>query len=98
MPWRIVRVVRQVVLATPSLALVVALVTWPVLSLTPGVGLDPSWEVALQMATQRGFDWGTQVIFSYGPLGFLSVPLTMCAELTTYSPGTDVTIGGSRSE
>ena len=50
--------------------------------MTPGVGLDPSWEVALQLATHRGLDWGTQFVFTYGPLGFLSQPLTMYGGLS----------------
>ena len=40
----------------------------------PGGGLDPSWHGALYMATERGMHFGTQLVFTFGPLGFLSVP------------------------
>jgi hypothetical protein len=64
---------------------VVVLLAWPGLNIAPGVGIDPSWQVALQMATQRGLDWGTQIIFSYGPLGFLATPLAMYGGLSFMS-------------
>jgi hypothetical protein len=64
--------------ATPTaLALVaagVALATWPVGMYPPTVGLDASWNAGLAMATERGLAFGTEVIFSYGPLGFLQSP------------------------
>jgi hypothetical protein len=71
--------------STPVLALVVAVVTWPPLQVTPAVGLDPSWVTGLVMATHRGLDFGTQVIFTYGPLGFLRLPLTMYGGLAVLS-------------
>jgi len=37
----------------------------------PSVGLDPSWQLALSEAAVRHFRFGTDVLFSYGPLGFL---------------------------
>jgi hypothetical protein len=55
-------------------ALVIAFVTWPVGSLTPTAGLDPSWRVALSMIAARGVDSG-DIAFTYGPLGFLEAPL-----------------------
>lgn len=48
------------------------LMTWP---FQPGVsaghGVDPSWEIALSMLHDRGAVWGRDVVFNYGPLGFL---------------------------
>lgn len=76
---------RGIAISTPLLAVVIALVTWPGLPLIPGAGLDPSWQVALQLATHRGLDWGTQIAFTYGPLGFLSQPLTMYGGLSALS-------------
>jgi hypothetical protein len=76
---------RAVGLSTPFLAVVAALAAWPSINPLPSVGLDASWHVALQMATHRGLDWGTQIVFSYGPLGFLSVPETMYGGLTALS-------------
>jgi hypothetical protein len=60
--------------STPLLGAVVGLVTWFPYLLTPASGLDGSWRTALQMATAKGLDFGTEVSFSYGPLGFLENP------------------------
>ena len=56
------------------LGAVVGLISWPGLLVTPSVGLDPSWGTALNMASARGLDFGGDVIWTYGPLGFLKVP------------------------
>lgn len=76
---------RAIALSTPFLAVLIVLVTWPGLFIGPGAGLDPSWNTALQMATHSGLDWGTQFIFTYGPLGFLTAPATMYGGLTALS-------------
>ena len=58
-----------------ALLLAVALVTiatWPIRSLVPSTGLDPSWQAGLQLAADQGLDFGRQVVFTYGPLGFLA--------------------------
>jgi hypothetical protein len=52
----------------------VALLTWSFFGLAPSAGIDPSWVEGLYMATERGLDFGTQVVFSFGPLGFLATP------------------------
>ena len=36
---------------------------------------DPSWQLALNHAAEYGLTFGDEVIFTYGPLGFLRVPL-----------------------
>jgi hypothetical protein len=38
----------------------------------PQLGLDPSWQLVLQYAGEKGFKFGEDFIFTYGPLGFLS--------------------------
>jgi hypothetical protein len=53
---------------------VIAVLTWPFHDLAPQAGLDPSWVIGLSMAAQRGLDFGQEVVFTYGPLGFLDVP------------------------
>src|SRR6188472_7525 len=58
----------------PFLGLIVALFTFPTFSLAPAPGLDPSWGAGLQMAAHDGLVFGREVVFTYGPLGFLSVP------------------------
>lgn len=65
---------EQVLKSLPFLGLVVALFTFPTFSLTPAPGLDPSWGAGLQMAAHDGLVFGREVVFTYGPLGFLSVP------------------------
>jgi hypothetical protein len=54
--------------------LVIMLLSWHLLPLEPEPGLDPSWQAALQMAAHDGITFGHDLIFTYGPLGFLSVP------------------------
>jgi hypothetical protein len=53
------------------LGLVVALLAWRVGMSPPGPGLDPSWNGGLAMALKDGLRFGRDVVFSYGPLGFL---------------------------
>ncbi len=54
--------------------LVVVLLAWQPLPLEPRPGLDNSWHAALHMALHTGIGFGNHLIFTYGPLGFLSVP------------------------
>jgi len=55
-------------------AAIAGILSWPVESLIPAAGLDPSWEAALHLARRNGQDFGTDIVFTYGPLGFLTVP------------------------
>ncbi|HEX4752203.1 MAG TPA: hypothetical protein VH268_04840, partial [Solirubrobacterales bacterium] len=57
------------------LGLVLALITWSISLAPPSVGLDGSWIAGISMATHGGLQYGTEFIFSYGPLGFLALPL-----------------------
>jgi hypothetical protein len=61
-------------LSTLVLGLVIAILTWPFYAFAPAAGIDPSWVGGLYMAAARGMDAGTQIVFSYGPLGFLNFP------------------------
>jgi hypothetical protein len=56
-------------------AIVLALVTWPTGFAAPGAGLDFSWIAGLYMAVEEGKHFGTEVVFTYGPLGFLAWPV-----------------------
>lgn len=50
------------------------LMTWPFQpGASQGHGVDPSWEIGLSMLHDRGAVWGRDVVFNYGPLGFLGV-------------------------
>ena len=43
-------------------------------SFTTEAWLDPSWELALGWLHERGFSHGTDIIFTFGPLGPVSNP------------------------
>lgn len=51
-----------------------ALLTWRATFVAPAPGLDDSWQTGLGMAVEQGLQFGTEVIFTYGPLGFLRAP------------------------
>ncbi|HET6997834.1 MAG TPA: hypothetical protein VFI03_04530 [Solirubrobacterales bacterium] len=38
----------------------------------PSVGLDSSWNGGLSMAIHDGLQWGSDIVFTYGPLGFMN--------------------------
>lgn len=40
-----------------------------------GWGIDPSWQIALHLAIERGFVFGKDFVFTYGPLGFVATRL-----------------------
>ncbi|MFW3114196.1 hypothetical protein MHAE_10561, partial [Mycobacterium haemophilum DSM 44634] len=44
---------------------------WPQSSIDPTVGLDPSWQAGLALARIHHIAWGPELVFTYGPLGFL---------------------------
>jgi hypothetical protein len=60
-------------------AMLIALVTWEVPEFVPRTGFDASWQLALNLAAEHGLDYGHDVVFTYGPLGFLSQPLIVSA-------------------
>lgn len=45
------------------------------LLIPPLATLDSSWQVGLDMATTRGLLFGKEIVFSFGPLGFLCYPV-----------------------
>ena len=56
------------------LAAFIFLIVIPPLPVPYGVGLDASWVFGLNMAHLDRFIFGRDVIFPYGPLGYLMVP------------------------
>ncbi|MGE0284183.1 MAG: hypothetical protein AB7P20_26700, partial [Rhizobiaceae bacterium] len=40
----------------------------------PSNTLDPSWAMVIQHAFSKGWQFGEDIIFTYGPLGFIMVP------------------------
>jgi len=62
------RVSRALGWSVLFLALMVGIFTFP---LMPGSGLDPSWRIALGYMYDHGMQFGRDVVFTYGPLGFV---------------------------
>ena len=58
-----------------AVAATAAILSWPVATLSPQPGLDGSWAIGLHLAASEGMDFGTDVLFTYGPLGYLKTPL-----------------------
>ena len=52
----------------------VGLLFMPTLVPYVGTGLDPSWSIGINMATARRMVFGRDIIFTFGPLGFLATP------------------------
>lgn len=61
--------------ATPGLVFLLALLTWRDVSFAPVAGLDPSWHAALHMAARQRMTFGDDLVFTFGPLGFLTQPV-----------------------
>lgn len=57
------------------LVALVALLTFPGDFNPIAGGLDPSWMWGINAFAAAGFRWGHDLIFSYGPLGYLARPL-----------------------
>ncbi|MBS1843929.1 MAG: hypothetical protein JST53_05855 [Actinobacteria bacterium] len=65
--------------------LIVALLGWQIGFQTPGAGLDPSWNAGLAMAVYQGLHFGSEVVFTYGPLGFLNSRIVFFGDLAVLS-------------
>lgn len=48
--------------------------TWPARTLVPTADLDQSWMGGLHVAARQGLQHGSDIVFTYGPLGFLNAP------------------------
>lgn len=53
----------------------VSLLVFPEGPTAPRRGLDPSWLGALNVFSDEGVRFGSGLVFTYGPLGFLTVPV-----------------------
>ena len=56
----------------------------PVYPGMPAAGLDPSWSNTINYALTNNFKFGTEIVFTYGPLGSLRFPGYVYAEPTYY--------------
>lgn len=52
-------------------ALIAAVIFWPQASVDPATGVDPSWQAGLALARGHDLAWGREIVFTFGPLGFL---------------------------
>jgi hypothetical protein len=66
---------RSQLLGVAIWALIVVGLATPAVFLRPDVGLDSSWQVALQMASRRAMQWGKEIVWTYGPYGYLDQPI-----------------------
>jgi hypothetical protein len=57
------------------LAILITFLAWPILNHPAATGLDPSWQIGLHLVTWMDLRQGVDFVFTYGPLGFLSVPV-----------------------
>jgi hypothetical protein len=73
-PARVRRVLASRVVQALAAAVAIAWLTWPVETIDPGPGVDPSWAAALSMAAHQSLAFGQELVFAYGPLGFLAQP------------------------
>lgn len=68
---------REQTVLSWTILLAVFLLTLPPLAELPQTGLDPSWKIGLHVARERGIVVGRDTFFTYGPWGFLVVPLVL---------------------
>ncbi|MFN3488325.1 MAG: hypothetical protein ACK4YV_04295 [Emticicia sp.] len=54
------------------LFLIILLFPYYRLSETPQAGIDNSWRIGLEMAKAKGLIFGKDIIYTYGPLGYLT--------------------------
>jgi hypothetical protein len=57
-----------------GLAALIVLIVVPSIPGPVGAGLDAGWIWGLNMAHAKGLLFGTQLVFTYGPLGYLAFP------------------------
>ena len=58
----------------------------------PTTGLDPSWHIALHLAASMDLRQGVDMVFTYGPLGFLAIPNPYIGVTTLFALLATVTI------
>ena len=52
-----------------------AFATWPFESVKASPGTDHSWQLGLHLAASHGLSFGHDIVYTYGPLGFLLQPV-----------------------
>lgn len=67
------------------LLIYVIMLTVPSLIIDTRGDLDPSWRIGLHKAANEGLIYGRDIVFTYGPLGFLTIPIFVNKNLWVYS-------------
>lgn len=57
-----------------SLGLLLTWLSWPIRTLIPDTSVDASWKAGLHIAANEGLKHGRDIVFTHGPLGFLTAP------------------------
>jgi hypothetical protein len=65
---------RRRLLWALALAAGFVVLTWLAQRLPPSTGLDPGWILGLNLANRAGLEHGTEIMFTYGPLGWVARP------------------------
>ena len=74
---------RDTLSSTPVVAAALVVLAWPVATLAePRSVMEDSWPTALYLAVHGHFHWGPDVAYTYGPLGFLRLPISYFAGTT----------------
>jgi hypothetical protein len=60
----------------------------------PAAGLDPSWTAVITYAAGQGWQWGRDIVFTYGPLGFL-LPNVLLPERFAYALALNSILSGA---
>jgi hypothetical protein len=68
-----VQILKEIIVALTVIGTAVFTVPGPISF--PQPGLDPSWRIGLYIAIMKNMQFGKDIVFTYGPLGFLSQPL-----------------------
>lgn len=69
---RVIEQLRRPAVSTVLLGLGVALASWWHELREPAPNLDPSAQAGLYLAIHDGINFGSDIVFTYGPLGFLT--------------------------
>ena len=78
---RVRGVARHPSAPTASIAVILAICSWSPRAYFSETWLDTSWEVAMHLARVQHLHFGSEIAFTYGPLGFLESPLVVDAWL-----------------
>ena len=66
---------RPILVSSAVLGTAVGILSWDLSFVPPFQGVDGSWQAALQLSAHNNLQWGPEVVYTYGPLGFLNLPI-----------------------